>query len=208
MLQDGIEAEMDVECGRQVRFFHVEAAHMAARRSSKRTVTMIAMRRFLFASSVLLAVFGLVIGTCSLSAQEKRGRKYKPPPPTSKIEVTVLKDFNGKPIENASVIFHTLKDPGNMELKSNEDGKALIDVVPMGETVRLQIIAKGYQTYGGDYSVDSDGMAIEVRMKRPGAQYSIYKSHPVTNQKEQQSTQQDKKDQDSKDKPADSSKPQ
>ncbi len=169
---------------------------------------MIAMRRFPFASAVLLAVFGLVIGTCSLSAQDKRGRKYKPPPQTSKIQVTVLKDFNGKPIENASVIFHTLKDPGNMELKSDEDGKALIDVVPMGETVRLQIIAKGYQTYGGDYSVDSDDMAIEVRMKRPGAQYSIYKAHPNSDQKQQQSTQQDKKDQDSKDKPADSSKPQ
>jgi hypothetical protein len=164
-----------------------------------------AMRRFLFASAVLLAVFGLAIGTYSLSAQEKRGRKYKPPPPTSRIQVTVLKDFNGKPIENASVIFHTLKDPGNMELKSDEDGKALIDVVPMGETVRLQIIAKGYQTYGGDYNVDSNDMGIEIRMKRPGGQYSIYKAHPNSDQKQQQSKEQDKQD---KDKPADSSKPQ
>ena len=30
-----------------------------------------------------------------------------------------------------------------MELKSNEDGKALIDVLEIGETVRLQIIVKG-----------------------------------------------------------------
>jgi len=165
------------------------------------------MRRFLFPSAVLLAVLGLVIA-CSLSAQEKRGRKYKPPPPTSKIQVTVLKDFNGKPIENASVIFHTLKDPGNMELKSNEDGKALIDVVPMGETVRLQIIAKGYQTYGGDYNVDSNDMSIEVRMKRPGAQYSIYKAHSNAAQNQPQSTEQEKKDENSNSKPADSSKPQ
>jgi hypothetical protein len=184
------------------------APHLAPRQPSKRTDTMFSMRRFLFASAVLLAVFGLVVGTYSLSAQEKRGRKYKPPPPTSKIQVRVLKDFNGKPIENASVIFHTLKDPGNMELKSDEDGKALIDVVPTGETVRLQIIAKGYQTYGGDYNVDSDDMSIEVRMKRPGAQYSIYKAHSNTTQKEQQSTERDKKGEDSKDKPADSSKPQ
>ncbi len=93
------------------------------------------------------------------------------------IEVTVLKDFNGKPIENAKVICHTLNDPGNMELKSNEDGKAVIDVLPIGDTVRLQIIAKGFQTYGQDYKVDKDEMAIEVRMKRPGEQYSIYKDH-------------------------------
>jgi hypothetical protein len=137
------------------------------------------MHRRTFLSSVLLAVFGLVLGTVSSSAQDssKRGRKYKSPPPTAKIEVTVLKDFNGKPIENAAVIFHTLNDPGNMELKSNEDGKALIDVLPIGETVRLQIIAKGYQTYGYDYKIEKDEMAIEVRMKRPGEQYSIYKDH-------------------------------
>jgi Carboxypeptidase regulatory-like domain len=157
-------------------------------------------RRNFLSSFVLLALFGLVLGTVSSSAQEKRGRKYKAPPPTSKIEVTVLKDFNGKPIENASVIFHTLNDPGNMELKSNEDGKATIDVLPIGETIRLQIIAKGYQTYGGDYKIEKDQMAIEIRMKRPGEQYSIYKDHAG-----------DKKDDSAdpnKDKPSESSKPQ
>ena len=153
-------------------------------------------RRIFLFPVVLLAVFGLVFGTFSSSAQDsKRGRKYKAPPPTARIEVTVLKDVNGKPIENASVIFHTLNDPGNMQLKSNEDGKATIDVLPIGETVRLQIIAKGYQTYGQDYKIEKDQMAIEIRMKRPGEQYSIYKDHAG-----------DKKDDASK--PAESSKPQ
>ena len=41
-----------------------------------------------------------------------------------------------------------------MELKSNEDGKTIIDVLPIGDTVRLQIIAKGFQTYGQDYKID------------------------------------------------------
>jgi len=64
-----------------------------------------------------------------------------------------------------------------MELKTNEDGKAVIDVIPIGDTVRLQVIAKGYQTYGEDYKIEKAEMAIDVRMKRPGEQYSIYKSH-------------------------------
>lgn len=171
---------------------------------------MIAMyRRSFIASIVFLAVFAVGCGSLLASAQDKRGRKYKAPPATAKIEVTVLKDFNSKPIENAAVIFHGVSDSGNMELKSDEDGKALIDVLPIGDTVRLQIIAKGYQTYGGDYKIDNDNLAIEIRMKRPGEQYSIYKAHPVEDQKKEQSTVQDgnKKDQD-KDKPADSSKPQ
>lgn len=139
-------------------------------------------RRSLFRPCVLLAVFGIVITATGLRAQDDsdsshRGRKYKAPPPAARIQVTVLKDVNGKPVENASVIFHPIegdKDKGTMELKTNEDGKAIIDVIPIGDTVRLQIIATGYQTYGQDYKVDKDEMSMEVRLKRPGAQYSLY----------------------------------
>ena len=140
------------------------------------------LRRSQLAVTAIVAVFGLM--ACSFAAHgqdatSKRGRKYKAPPPTSRIEVTIVKDFNGKPIENAAVVFHPMlgeKDEGNMELKTNEDGKAIIDVLPIGDTVRLQVIAKGYQTYGEDYKVDKAEMAIDIRMKRPGEQYSIYKS--------------------------------
>ncbi len=116
-----------------------------------------------------------------LSAQDTtRGRKYTPPPPTCKITVTVTRATNGKPIENAGVIFHPIKngkDEGNMELKTNEEGKAVLDVVPIGDTVRLQIIASGFQTYGADYQIDQATKEIEVKLLRPGKQYSIYEKH-------------------------------
>ncbi len=140
--------------------------------------------RTLYRLTVAVAVVGLIVSTLAAGAQDstsKRGRKFKMPPPTARIEVTVLRDSNGKPIENASVIFHSIENgrsKGNMELKTNEDGKTLIDVLPIGGIMRMQIIAKGFQTFGDDYKVDKDQMAIEVRMKRPGEQYSIYKDHP------------------------------
>jgi hypothetical protein len=144
-------------------------------------------RSFFFRFAASMAAVGLFAALVSAGAQDssKRGRKYKAPPPTSRIEVSVFKDANGKPIENAAVIFHPMegeKDKGNMELKTNEDGKTIIDVLPIGDTVRLQIIAKGFQTYGQDYKIDKPQMAIEVRMKRPGEQYSIYKPHPDNTQ--------------------------
>jgi len=133
---------------------------------------------------VPVALLGLVAASLVVHGQDdpasKRGRKYKVPPPTSRIEVTILKDVNGKPIENAAVVFHPMvggKDEGNMELKTNEDGKTMIDVLPTGDTVRLQVIARGFQTYGEDYKIDKSDMAIEIRLKRPGEQYSIYKMH-------------------------------
>jgi hypothetical protein len=137
------------------------------------------LRRLILALSLVLVFLSLAAGAQQNTSG--RGRKYKAPPPTARIEVTVLRDVNGKPIENAAVIFHSMvgdKNEGNMELKTNEDGKAVIDVMPIGDTLRLQIIAKGFQTFGDDYKIDKDQMAIEIRMKRPGGQYSIYKDHP------------------------------
>jgi|SRR5580658_7217477 hypothetical protein len=142
-------------------------------------------RHLLLRLCVLATALGLVIGSLSSSAQDtsKRGRKYKSPPPTARIEVTVLRDSSGKPIENAAVVFHPMegeKDKGNMELKTNEEGKTVIDVLPIGDTVRMQVIAKGFQTYGQDYKIDKAEIAIEIKLKRPGEQYSIYKNHGQT----------------------------
>lgn len=137
------------------------------------------LHRSLYRLSVFVAVFGLLAFTLAAGAQQdapKRGRKYKAPDPTARIEITVLRDSNGKPVENAAVIFHLMGDKGNMEMKSNEDGKAVIDVLPIGSSVRLQIIAKGFQTYGDDFKIDKPQMAVEVKLKRPGEQYSIYKN--------------------------------
>lgn len=118
-------------------------------------------------------------------AQDRRGRKYVPPPATAKIAITVKRETNGKPIRDAAVIFHPIKngkDEGAMELKTDEDGKTSIDVIPIGSTVRLQIIANGFQTFGNDYVVDADTKEITVKMKRPVAQYSIYKGNATGDQ--------------------------
>lgn len=145
-------------------------------------------------------LMAVVLGLVSVAhAQEQgRGRKYKPPPPTCKVTVTVLKGANGKPLENASVVFHPMKDgkdQGNMELKTNEDGKVTIDVIPVGDQLRLQVLASGYQTYGHDYDLPADSKEIEVKLNRPQKQYSIYE-HP--NGDGGQTPPEDKKPQDEK----------
>lgn len=106
-----------------------------------------------------------------------RGRKYKAPPETSKIEITVLKGFNKKPIDGAHVIFHPEKDgkdEGYMELKTHQDGKATIDVIPTGSSVRVQVLADGYATYAEDYVIAEPERAITIEMQRPQAQVSTY----------------------------------
>jgi hypothetical protein len=145
-------------------------------------------RRFPQTSRVLstLVLFALAV-SAMLSAQDapRRGRKYTPPPETTKITVTVVKATNGKPVENAAVVFHPIKngkDQGGLELKTNEEGKVSIDVIPVGDTVRLQIIANGYQTFGDDYELTSDSKDITVKLKKPDRQYSIYEQHDQSKQ--------------------------
>jgi hypothetical protein len=131
-------------------------------------------QKYLLATVLL----GLAVGPLSGQDTSHRGRKYKAPPPTSRVDVTILRNDDGRPIENAAVVFQLEGDKGNMELKTNEDGKTMIDVLPTGSKVLLQVIAKGFQTFGGDYSIDKSEMAISVKLKRPGQQYSIYEEHP------------------------------
>jgi len=108
---------------------------------------------------------------------QKHGRKYKAPPETSHIEVTVIKGTNKKPIMNAAVIFHPIKDgvdSGTLEVKTDPDGKAVIDVIPTGSSVRVQVIASGFATYAEDFTIAESSRQILVKMIRPQAQISTY----------------------------------
>jgi hypothetical protein len=132
-----------------------------------------------------LALFLCVSLVCCLAATaqdapEKHGRKYKAPPVTSHIEVTVLKKFNGKPISNAAVVFDATldgKDQGNLEVKTDPDGKATIDIIPIGSTVRVQVIATGFATYAEDYQVSEPSRAITISMTHPQEQLSSYQDN-------------------------------
>jgi hypothetical protein len=124
-----------------------------------------------------------VLAASSLLAQDspvRKGRKYKPPPETSKITVQVSKKYNGKPIMNAAVIFNPYKDGkdiGNLEVKTDPDGKASIDIIPTGSLVRVQVIANGFATFAKDYQVDESTKDIAIEMLRPREQVSSYRDN-------------------------------
>lgn len=126
-------------------------------------------------------VAALLIPALVFGQQWHRGRKYKPPPPTCKITVTVTKEFDSKPLENASVVFHPLdkkgKDEGGMEVKTDENGKATLDLIPIGDMLLLQVLSPGYQTFGNDYQIKTASRDIAVKMRLPARQYSIYQKH-------------------------------
>jgi hypothetical protein len=130
---------------------------------------------FAFGSSLLSS------GTAvALSGAGQHSRKYKAPPETSHIEIRVTKKSNGKPISNAAVVFSPSKDgkdEGNLEVKTDPDGKAVIDVIPTGSLVRVQIIADGFATFADDYLVTESTRQIDILMLRPQEQISAYEDN-------------------------------
>jgi hypothetical protein len=136
-------------------------------------------RRSVWSLFALVLCIALLASSQAFGSQY-RGRKYKAPPPTSRIEVQVTKKFNGKPIPNAGVVFNPSKDGkdlGSLEVKTDPDGKAVIDIIPTGSTVRVQVIANGFATFGEDFLVDQPTKQISIEMLRPQAQVSIYEDN-------------------------------
>jgi len=135
------------------------------------------------AAGFVLALVCLALAAGSLWAGDDSG-------PVATMNFVVLKDFNGKPVHNAAVVLHSVSDKGKqekggLELKTDEEGKASYEGVPYGK-LRVQVLAKGLQTFGQDYDVEQPTINITIKLKRPEDQYSIYESHPEENKDQQQ----------------------
>ncbi|HEY5212375.1 MAG TPA: carboxypeptidase-like regulatory domain-containing protein [Acidobacteriaceae bacterium] len=127
---------------------------------------------------------GLAIALTMVSVagaqRDDHGRKWKPLPPTAHIVVTVVKGFNGKPMPNAAVVFHAVrdgKDDGNLEVKTDPNGNATIDVIEIGSHLSIQVIASGFATSARELEIDGPTKSLEVKMIRPRAQVSVYEDN-------------------------------
>jgi hypothetical protein len=112
--------------------------------------------------------------------QEIHGRKWKPMPDTAHIVVTVEKGFNSKPLANAAVVFHAVregKNDGNLEVKTDPEGRATIDVIEIGSHVTIQVIANGFATTADEMDVDGPNKELLVKLQRPKAQVSVYQNN-------------------------------
>ncbi len=101
--------------------------------------------------------------------------------PLAKLRIEV-KTLSGKPIDRASVVVQfggrSVKKLGrkaitHWETRTNQEGIARIPEIPQGK-VRVQVIAKGYQTFGNTFDVNQDEQTIEIKLNPPQPQYSSH----------------------------------
>jgi hypothetical protein len=131
------------------------------------------MKRNVSMVMAVMVVLGVgLIG--SARAQDDEG-------PTSSLRFVVVRDSDGKLVRNAEVVLHPVKRKGKqaggeMELKTDGEGRTNIDGMPYG-ALRVQVLAPHFQTFGEDYEINKAEMEITVKLKRPGGQYSVYENH-------------------------------
>jgi hypothetical protein len=125
--------------------------------------------------SVYVVVVALAVTlTVGTAAQNKKGT----PQGLANLHFNVLKDDNGKPVRGASVVLHPVgkngkQSLGGYQLKTDGEGKTESEGVPYGK-LRVQVLAQGFQTFGEDYDINQPSMNIDIRLKRPQSQFTIY----------------------------------
>ena len=131
-------------------------------------------------------VFGCLACALVLAVIAAASDKQPAPSNASNLHFTVVKDDNNKPVRNASVVLHPVnkngsQSKGGFQIKTDADGKALSEGIPYG-LLRVQVLAPGFQTFGDDYQINKPDMEIEIRLKRPGDQLSVYDKAPEKQQ--------------------------
>lgn len=116
--------------------------------------------------AVVLGLLAIFVPALAFAGQKSADLKF-----------LVVRDYNGKPVRNASVILHPVdegkQDKGGFQLKTDLEGRTGFEGVPYG-MLRIQVLANGFQTFGQDYDINQPTVEITIKLKRPSGQYSVY----------------------------------
>ena len=99
---------------------------------------------------------------------------------TLRIEVKTL---GGAPVERAAVIVRFIEGRSiakfgkkirtTWETRTNMEGVAKIPSLPQGK-IMIQVIAKGYQTFGQEFQIAEEAKTIQIKLNPPQPQYSVH----------------------------------
>lgn len=94
-----------------------------------------------------------------------------------------VKNLSDKPVDRASVVVRFVEGRSvvkfgkqvvtNWETRTNQEGVARIPSIPQGK-VRVQVIAKGYQTFGQVFDVNEEEKTIAIKLNPPQPQFSAH----------------------------------
>lgn len=119
-------------------------------------------------------VIGLALAMPALAAD----------PDFTNITVEVMNDRD-KPIPRASVVVRFVEGRSivkfgkkiitSYELRTSNEGKVSVPPIPQGK-ILIQVIAKGYKTYGDYHEIYEDEKTVPIVLEPPAKQYSSHET--------------------------------
>jgi hypothetical protein len=102
--------------------------------------------------------------------------------PMTKLTIEV-KTQGGRPVNQADVVVRFVKGHSvfklgkavrtQWEMRTNQEGQALVPEIPQGE-IRIQVIAKGYQTFGNTFDITDAEKTLPITLNPPQQQYTSH----------------------------------
>lgn len=126
--------------------------------------------------TVVLVAALFFAGVCrAQSSDASKGEKGSQQSAAGTTKLTLVITGNtGKPIGNATVYVRFPESGGflrhqklaELDLKTNEDGKVKVPEIPQGK-ILIQVLAKGWHTFGKWYEVQTESQTIEIKLDPP-----------------------------------------
>jgi len=98
----------------------------------------------------------------------------------TRLTLQVLSESKKEPVADAHVIVRFTEERMlrrdkrvSWEAKTNRKGFVVLSDVPTG-TIKVQIIAKGYQTYGDQHELENQEEEVTILLQPPKGQVSAY----------------------------------
>ena len=102
--------------------------------------------------------------------------------PMTKLRIDV-RSLTDKPVDRAAVIVQFVEGRSivklgkkihtRWEVRTNQEGIAKIPTIPQGK-IRIQVIAKGHQTFGEVFDVAEEEKTLQIKLNPPQPQYSAH----------------------------------
>ena len=127
------------------------------------------MRQSIFIVAGVLLVANLV------AAQDKNNNDE-----SARLTLQVVAGEDKQPVADAHVVVRFAEErmlrrdkTTSWETKTNRKGVAVLAGIPLG-AIKVQVIAKGYQTYGDEHELSQPEEELTIQLEPPQGQVSAY----------------------------------
>ena len=124
----------------------------------------------------------IIVAALLLGATQLAGQKPEDPKDdgNSRLTLQVLNESNKQPVADAHVVVRFVEERilrrdkrVSWEAKTNRKGVVVLSDLPKGK-LKVQIIAKGFQTYGNEHDLQKQHEEMTILLQPPKGQVSAY----------------------------------